>query len=38
VCIEITNALCSDMRDNDGDGFVDCEDFDCSAPEVTVCD
>ncbi len=29
---------CSDGLDNDNDGFVDCEDWDCSwNPEVTIC-
>jgi len=44
VCIggsstEDTNALCSDDIDNDGDGYTDCIDFNCSQnPQVTVCD
>ena len=31
---ENTDAACSDGFDNDGDGFIDCDDFDCtdSAP------
>jgi hypothetical protein len=33
------DVLCSDGKDNDGDGFTDCADFDCSwNPSVTVCD
>jgi len=29
---------CSDGLDNDNDGFVDCDDWDCSwNPEVTIC-
>ncbi|MEM6993022.1 MAG: hypothetical protein AAF721_21095 [Myxococcota bacterium] len=29
---------CSDGEDNDGDGFVDCDDWDCSYnPAVTIC-
>jgi hypothetical protein len=32
------DAACSDGKDNDGDGFADCDDFDCSwNPQVTVC-
>jgi hypothetical protein len=35
---EDTNALCSDGLDNDGDTFIDCNDFNCSRnPAVTVC-
>ncbi len=35
---ENTDILCSDGIDNDGDGYVDCNDFDCSKnPSVTVC-
>lgn len=35
---ENTNARCDDGEDNDLDGYVDCEDFDCSDnPNVTVC-
>ena len=35
---ENTNEACSDGVDNDGDGYADCEDFDCSRnPDVTVC-
>lgn len=29
VASESTAALCSDQRDNDGDGFTDCADQDC---------
>ena len=30
---------CSDGEDNDGDGLVDCDDWDCTYnPFVTVCD
>jgi hypothetical protein len=36
---ENTNAACMDGIDNDGNNFVDCDDFDCSMnPDVTVCD
>ena len=32
-------ARCDDGKDNDGDGFTDCDDWDCSNnPIVTVCD
>jgi hypothetical protein len=35
---ESTNAACSDGVDNDCDGFVDCNDFNCSrTAAVTVC-
>lgn len=35
---EDTDALCSDMIDNDEDGDVDCEDFDCARNDaVSVC-
>jgi len=35
---ENTNALCSDRLDNDGDGYTDCDDYDCSrSSSVTVC-
>lgn len=35
---ENTDALCSDGVSNDGDRFVDCDDYDCSKGEaVTVC-
>ena len=35
---ENTDALCSDGVDNDGDSYLDCEDFDCSESDtVTVC-
>ncbi|MBN2693380.1 hypothetical protein JXR93_01835 [bacterium] len=35
---ENTDALCSDGIDNDGDGFKDCDDYDCSRnTAVTVC-
>ncbi len=35
---ENTNAACSDGCSNDGDRFVDCDDFDCTnAAAVTVC-
>ena len=31
-------CACNDMMDNDLDGFVDCEDWDCSwNPLVTLC-
>src|SRR4051794_21766196 len=32
---ENTRALCTDGRDNDGDGHVDCADQDCQ--ELAVC-
>ena len=36
---ENTNELCSDGIDNDGNGFVDCDDFSCSrSMNVTICD
>ncbi|MGK0358898.1 MAG: hypothetical protein ACI9U2_001192 [Bradymonadia bacterium] len=36
---EDTDALCSDGLDNDDDGVVDCEDFDCSRNnDITVCE
>ncbi len=32
------NARCQDGLDNDQDGFIDCDDWDCSwNPDVTVC-
>ncbi len=35
---ENSNALCSDGLDNDGDGYFDCVDFNCSKnASVTVC-
>ncbi len=35
---ENTNATCGDGVDNDCDGFLDCNDFDCSrTASVTVC-
>jgi hypothetical protein len=35
---ENTNALCSDGVDNDGDGYFDCVDYNCSqSSSVTVC-
>ncbi len=35
---EDTDAACSDGVDNDWDGYVDCDDFDCSMnPDVDVC-
>jgi hypothetical protein len=35
---EDDDAACSDGTSNDGDAFVDCEDFDCLlSPSVTVC-
>jgi hypothetical protein len=39
VAIEDSVLECSDNLDNDGDGFIDCVDFDCQASlEVTACD
>jgi hypothetical protein len=39
VCeLENTDEKCTDGADNDGDGYLDCDDFDCSMnPAVTVC-
>ncbi len=35
---EDSDAACSDELDNDGDGFIDCDDVSCShGPNVTVC-
>jgi len=35
---EDTNSACGDGRDNDCDGFIDCNDFNCSSsPSVTLC-
>jgi beta-lactamase superfamily II metal-dependent hydrolase len=35
---ERSNALCDNGRDDDGDGYTDCDDFSCSrCPAVTVC-
>jgi MYXO-CTERM domain-containing protein len=34
---ETTDAACSDGKDNDGDGKVDCDDPDCKGEKVTVC-
>ena len=35
---EDNDAACSDGIDNDGDGFLDCDDYDCSrSDDVTVC-
>ena len=35
---EDTNLTCTDGIDNDHDGYVDCDDFNCSQnPAVTVC-
>ena len=35
---ENTDAACMDGMDNDGDGYIDCDDYDCSMnPGVTVC-
>ncbi len=35
---EFDDNACSDKVDNDGDGFVDCDDLDClESPFVTVC-
>lgn len=37
--LENTDVLCSDGVSNDGDRFVDCDDYDCSRnPNVTVCE
>jgi hypothetical protein len=36
---EGSNETCSDGIDNNDNGFVDCDDFDCSRnPRVNVCD
>ncbi len=42
VCVpsgaENTNTACGDNRDNDCDGFTDCNDFDCTSSSlVTLC-
>jgi hypothetical protein len=38
VGAENTNAACSDGISNDGDTFIDCDDFDCADNDaVTVC-
>jgi hypothetical protein len=35
---ETTDELCNDGKDNDGNGFADCEDFNCATgPGITVC-
>ena len=35
---EDTDALCADGIDNDGDGYIDCDDYNCSRNSaVTVC-
>jgi hypothetical protein len=35
---ENSDAACMDGVDNDDNGFIDCDDFDCSMnPDVTVC-
>lgn len=31
-------SACADGIDNDGDGLIDCEDSDCSGPQVSGCD
>ena len=32
------NEKCSDGKDNDADGYIDCADWDCSHnPAVTIC-
>ena len=36
---EFDDATCSDLIDNEGNGFADCRDFSCrNNPYVTVCD
>lgn len=35
---ENTDDACSDGIDNDGDPYVDCHDFDCCTPAISVCD
>ncbi|MCK5688930.1 WD40 repeat domain-containing protein [Myxococcota bacterium] len=36
--VENTDALCSDGISNDGDRYIDCDDYDCLLnPDVTVC-
>ncbi len=32
-----TGASCQDMKDNDGDGFTDCDDADCRRSEACNC-
>jgi hypothetical protein len=34
---ENTDALCANTLDDDGDTYVDCDDFDCKAPGLTAC-
>lgn len=36
-CYNAVLAACSDGQDNDGDSYVDCEDFDCSHHPLRVC-
>jgi len=36
-CYDAVLAACSDGQDNDGDSYVDCEDFDCSHHPLGVC-
>ena len=34
ACVQETVEICDDGLENDGDGFVDCEDSDCSSESV----
>ena len=36
--VEDNNEACFDGLDNDHDGQLDCRDFDCLVPGVTVCE
>ena len=35
---EDSNAACSDNLDNDDDGHVDCDDFECKGTGITACE
>lgn len=37
ACYDAVLAACSDGQDNDGDSYVDCEDFDCNHHPLRVC-
>ncbi|RLB45339.1 MAG: hypothetical protein DRI90_28545, partial [Deltaproteobacteria bacterium] len=37
ICVETGAAECSDNADNDGDGHIDCEDFDCQYDPNVSC-
>ena len=41
ACEQVSDEVCDDTIDNDGDGWTDCEDFDCTgdpACRETICD